>query len=63
MFGDEVAFLVDGVTKLGRINFTCKEDQQSESFRKMLVAMARDIRVLRGEAGRPTGQHAHALNT
>ena len=46
MFGDEVAFLVDGVTKLGRINFTCKEDQQAESFRKMLIAMARDIRVL-----------------
>ncbi len=46
LFGDEVAFLVDGVTKLGRINFTCKEDQQAESFRKMLVAMARDIRVL-----------------
>ena len=46
MFGDEVAFLVDGVTKLGRIDFTCKEDQQAESFRKMLVAMARDIRVL-----------------
>jgi len=46
LFGEEVAFLVDGVTKLGRINFTCKEDQQAESFRKMLVAMARDIRVL-----------------
>ncbi|MFW6086721.1 MAG: RelA/SpoT family protein, partial [Myxococcota bacterium] len=46
LFGREVAFLVDGVTKLGRINFACKEDQQAESFRKMLVAMARDIRVL-----------------
>lgn len=46
LFGEEVAFLVDGVTKLGRINFTCKEDQQAESFRKMIVAMARDIRVL-----------------
>ncbi|MBZ0117610.1 MAG: bifunctional (p)ppGpp synthetase/guanosine-3',5'-bis(diphosphate) 3'-pyrophosphohydrolase [Sandaracinaceae bacterium] len=46
LFGSEIAFLVDGVTKLGRINFTCKEDQQAESFRKMLVAMARDIRVL-----------------
>ncbi|UJR85996.1 RelA/SpoT family protein [Sandaracinus amylolyticus] len=46
IFGEEVSFLVDGVTKLGKINFTCKEDQQAESFRKMLVAMARDIRVL-----------------
>ncbi len=46
LFGEEIAFLVDGVTKLGKINFTSKEDQQAESFRKMLVAMARDIRVL-----------------
>ncbi|HEY8428719.1 MAG TPA: bifunctional (p)ppGpp synthetase/guanosine-3',5'-bis(diphosphate) 3'-pyrophosphohydrolase, partial [Sandaracinaceae bacterium] len=46
LFGEEVAFLVDGGTKLGRINFMSKEDQQAESFRKMLVAMARDIRVL-----------------
>ncbi len=45
-FGDEIAFLVDSVTKLGRVNFRCKEDQQAESFRKMLLAMARDIRVL-----------------
>jgi GTP pyrophosphokinase len=46
LFGEEIAFLVDGVTKLGKINFISKEDQQAESFRKMLVAMARDIRVL-----------------
>ena len=46
LFGTEVAFLVDGVTKLGKINFISKEDRQAESFRKMLVAMARDIRVL-----------------
>lgn len=45
-FGPEVAFLVDGVTKLGKVNFQSKEDRQAESFRKMLVAMARDIRVL-----------------
>ncbi|MBE7479555.1 MAG: bifunctional (p)ppGpp synthetase/guanosine-3',5'-bis(diphosphate) 3'-pyrophosphohydrolase [Polyangiaceae bacterium] len=45
-FGDEVAHLVDGVTKLGKINFTSKEDRQAESFRKMVVAMAQDIRVL-----------------
>ena len=46
LFGAEIAFLVDGVTKLGKVNFHSKEDRQAESFRKMLVAMARDIRVL-----------------
>jgi GTP pyrophosphokinase len=45
-FGPEVAELVDGVTKLSKINFTSKEDRQAENFRKMVVAMARDIRVL-----------------
>jgi GTP pyrophosphokinase len=45
-FGSEIADLVDGVTKLSQINFTAKEDRQAENFRKMVVAMARDIRVL-----------------
>jgi len=45
-FGAEVADLVDGVTKLSKINFTSHEDRQAENFRKMVVAMARDIRVL-----------------
>src|SRR5271167_4636223 len=45
-FRVEVAELVDGVTKLSKINFTSKEDRQAENFRKMVVAMARDIRVL-----------------
>jgi len=45
-FGSEVADLVDGVTKLGKINFTSKEDRQAENFRKMVVAMSKDIRVL-----------------
>ncbi len=45
-FGPEIAHLVDGVTKLSQINFTSKEDRQAESFRKMVVAMAKDIRVL-----------------
>ncbi len=45
-FGPEVAAIVDGVTKLEKLHFTSKEDQQSASFRKMLVAMAKDLRVL-----------------
>ncbi len=45
-FGAEIADLVDGVTKLSQVNFTSKEDRQAENFRKMVVAMARDIRVL-----------------
>jgi GTP pyrophosphokinase len=45
-FGDDVAGLVDGVTKIGKLAFQSREERQAESFRKMLVAMARDIRVL-----------------
>jgi len=45
-FGPEIAGLVDGVTKIGQINFTSREEKQAENFRKMLLAMARDIRVI-----------------
>ena len=45
-FGSEVALIVDGVTKLDRLNFDSKEDQQAASMRKMLVALAKDLRVL-----------------
>jgi len=45
-FGDEVAGLVDGVTKLERLQFDSREAQQAATMRKMLVAMARDMRVL-----------------
>ena len=45
-FGHEIALLVNGVTKLGRIPYTSKEEQQAENLRKMLLAMAQDIRVV-----------------
>ncbi len=45
-FGDEVADLVDGVTKIGAVKFTSREEQQVEYFRKMLLSMARDFRVI-----------------
>ncbi len=45
-FTPEIALIVDGVTKLDQIKFSSQEHKQAENFRKMLVAMARDIRVL-----------------
>ena len=45
-FGAEVAALVDGVTKLSRVNFISHQEKQAENFRKMIMAMAKDIRVV-----------------
>jgi len=45
-FGAEVARIVDGVTKIGRIRFMSREEQQAENFRKMVLAMVDDIRVV-----------------
>jgi guanosine-3',5'-bis(diphosphate) 3'-pyrophosphohydrolase len=45
-FGAPTADLVDGLTKLDKLQFSTREESQAESFRKMLLAMARDVRVI-----------------
>lgn len=46
MFGKEIANLINGVTKLGKVPFSSREEQQAENIRKMLIAMSEDIRVI-----------------
>ncbi len=46
LFGNEIAFLVDALTKLSKVESQTKEDAQAENFRKMLLAMSKDVRVI-----------------
>lgn len=46
LFGEEVAFLVEGLTKLAKIEFNSRREREAENFRKMLLAMSKDIRIL-----------------
>jgi guanosine-3',5'-bis(diphosphate) 3'-pyrophosphohydrolase len=46
LFGEQVAFLVEGLTKIAKVQFTSHRERQAENFRKMLVAMSKDIRIL-----------------
>ncbi len=45
-FGEEIATIVDGLTKIGRVEFSSSTEQQAENFRKLLLSMARDARVI-----------------
>jgi GTP pyrophosphokinase len=46
LFGEEVTFVVEGLTKIAKIEFTSVRERQAENFRKMLIAMSKDIRIL-----------------
>ncbi len=46
LFGEDVSFLVDGVTKLSKFSFNTREEAQAENIRKMIIAMSRDLRVI-----------------
>ncbi|WP_297789678.1 bifunctional (p)ppGpp synthetase/guanosine-3',5'-bis(diphosphate) 3'-pyrophosphohydrolase [uncultured Anaerococcus sp.] len=46
IFGEEITFLVDGVTKLKNLNYTSREEKQAENIRKMVMAMSNDVRVV-----------------
>ena len=58
-FGAPTADLVDGLTKLDKLRFSTREESQAESFRKMLLAMARDVRVILVKLADRAAQHAH----
>ncbi len=45
-FGDEIAFLVDGITKLGRLKYRTPEEKSAENIRKMILALSQDLRVI-----------------
>jgi len=57
-FGKAVALLVDGVSKLDKLAFESEQQAQAENFRKMLLAMAQDVRVILVKLAEPA-QHAH----
>lgn len=46
LFGEDVAFIVEGVSKIGKIVFKSAEEKQAENFRKMLISMSKDVRVI-----------------
>ena len=60
LFGPEVAHVVEGVTKISAIPFSSSEERQAENFRKMLLAMVDDIRVILVKLADRAAQHAHA---
>jgi len=59
-FGEQVAHIVEGVTKISKIEFSTKEEAQAENLRKMMLAMVDDIRVVLIKLADRLHQHAHA---
>ncbi len=60
VFGQEIGALVEGLTKLKRLELVSREAKQAENLRKLLLAIADDVRVLADQARRSFAQHAHA---
>ena len=59
MFGEEVASLVESVTKIGALKFKDEKEYLASNHRKIFIAMAKDVRVILDQAGRPPSQYAH----
>ena len=61
LFGHDIGVLVEGLTKLKKLDLVSKEAKQAENLRKLLLAIADDVRVLLDQARRPAAQYAHAV--
>ena len=59
-FGTEVAHIIEGLTKISKMKFSSLEEHQAENFRKMLMAMVDDIRIILIKLADRSPQHAHA---
>ena len=62
-FGEDVVTLVDGVTKLGKLQFKSVEEYQAENLRKMFVVMAKDIRVVLIKLARPSLHNMRTISS
>ena len=61
LFGEEIGGLVEGLTKIRKLDLVSKRAKQAENLRKLLLAISDDVRVAAGQACRPVAQHAYHL--